>query len=115
MRRRLVMIGLGFLVVALLTIPVWAGARGPLTLAWDAVTLDANDNATTILYYAVRWGTSSGAQNSGFTVNGDVTQVTVQGLDPGQVYWFKVYAINTLGEGLGSNEVQGRPSLVIHR
>lgn len=101
--------------IILIAIAAWGAAHGPLTLAWDPVTLDENSNATTIAYYNVRWGTSSGQENSG-TSAGNVTQFTVKGLDPAQTYWFVVTAVDTSGrESAVSNEVSGRPSIVIHR
>lgn len=116
MRRVIRLLGL-FL---LLPIVVWAAQHGPITLAWDAVTLDANGNATTILYYNVRWGTSSGQENSGTQAatticTAGTCQFTIQGLNPQQNYWFVITGVNAQGESAVSNEVTGRPSLVIHR
>jgi hypothetical protein len=90
-------------VTGLLTLlPAIAHASGWLTLAWDA------NGESNLAGYVIHYGTSSGAYTTQLDV-GDRTWYTVEGLVPGQTYYFAVKAYNTSGRtSRFSLEVSGR-------
>lgn len=108
MRRRWIVV----LILCGLPSVLWAE---PLTLAWDAPTTNSDASPLTDLsHYLVRWGTSTGVYTGGIVL-GNVTQITIKGLNPSQVYFFVVYAVDTSGhESVPSNEISGRPTLILH-
>ena len=87
----------------------WAGIASaePITLAWSANT------EPDIASYKVYWGTSPGSHPNSQNV-GNVTSVTIGGLDPNLNYYFVVTAIDTSNnESAPSVERSGRPRKVI--
>ncbi len=70
---------------------------GEVNLAWTPPT-------ETVTHYAILYGTSPGTYIYGNYNIGDVTSYTVQGLVPGQIYYFVVMAINDCAPGPYSNE-----------
>ena len=87
----------------------WAAiaAAEPITLAWSANT------EPDIASYKVYWGTSPGVYPNSLNV-GNVTQVTIGGLNPALNYYFVITAIDTSNnESAFSVERSGRPRKVI--
>src|SRR5262249_6057979 len=79
--------------------------NGKITLSWAA---PANNGGVSITSYRVYRGTTSGSETllttggcSGF---GAVLSCTDTGLANGQTYFYKVTAVNAIGEGAQSNE-----------
>jgi len=84
---------------------------GQVSLSWQAPSSDGGQNITS---YRVYRSTSSGAEtpvtSGGCSGLGAVLSCTDTGLTAGQAYFYKVTAVNGLGEGTQSNEASATPS-----
>jgi PKD repeat protein len=85
--------------------------NGQASLSWTAPSSDGGVNITS---YRVYRGTSSGTEtlltSGGCSGLGVVLSCTDTGLTNGQHYYYKVSAVNSLGEGPQSNEASATPS-----
>jgi len=79
-----------------------AAGLGQVMLTWEE-PLDSGGPA--ILGYIIFQGTASGEETFLDVVVGNVTNWTVTGLGNGQLYYFKVAAINIAGWGANSTEI----------
>ncbi len=81
------------------------------SLSWTA---PANNGGVSITSYKVYRGTSSGTEtlltSGGCSGLGAVLSCTDTGLTNGQTYYYKVSAVNSIGEGAKSNEASVTPS-----
>jgi outer membrane protein assembly factor BamB len=77
-----------------------------ITLTWIAPT---SDGGTSITNYKIYWGTTSGVYSNNSTI-GNVLSHTVTGLTNGGNYYFVVSAVNAVGEGPKSSEVNAIPN-----
>ena len=88
-----------------------AASTGQATLTWSA---PANNGGVAITSYKVYRGTSPGSEtlltSGGCSGLGNVTTCTDTGLTNGQTYYYKVSAVNSIGEGAQSAEVSATPS-----
>jgi PKD repeat protein len=86
------------------------GGNGQVSLSW---TPPASNGGVNITSYRVYRGTTSGGETlltSGGCGNlGAVTSCTDTGLTNGQAYFYKVSAVNAIGEGAQSNEASATP------
>jgi PKD repeat protein len=84
---------------------------GQVSLSWAA---PANNGGVNITSYRVYRGTASGGETlvtgGGCSNLGSVLSCTDTGLSNGQAYFYKVSAVNSLGEGPQSNEASATPS-----
>jgi PKD repeat protein len=84
---------------------------GQVTLNWQAPASDGGQNITS---YRVYRSTSSGAEtpvsSGGCSSLGAVLSCTDTGLTAGQAYFYKVTAVNGIGEGTQSNEASATPT-----
>jgi PKD repeat protein len=82
-----------------------------VSLSWSA---PASDGGVAITSYRVYRGTSAGTETllttGGCSGLGAVVSCSDTGLTNGQTYYYKVSAVNSLGEGPQSNEASARPS-----
>jgi len=76
-----------------------------VTLTWSA---PSSDGGTSITNYTIYRGTTSGGESYLITV-GNVLTYQNTGLTNGVTYYYKVSAINAVGEGTQSSEAPGRP------
>ncbi len=76
-----------------------------ITLSWS---VPSSDGGTTITAYKLYRGTSSGGETL-LTVLGDVLDYTDTAVTIGQTYYYKVSAVNAIGEGALSNEASAAP------
>jgi PKD repeat protein len=87
------------------------GGNGQATLNWTAPSSNGGVNITG---YRVYRGTASGAEtlltSGGCSGLGAVTTCTDTGLTNGTTYYYKVSAVNAIGEGPQSNEASVKPS-----
>ena len=87
------------------------GGNGQVSLSWTA---PASDGGVAITSYRVYRGTSSGSEtlltSGGCSGLGAVLSCNDTGLTNGQKYYYKVSAVNSLGEGPQSNEATGTPT-----
>jgi PKD repeat protein len=85
--------------------------NGQISLSWAA---PASNGGVNITSYRVYRGTTSGAETllttGGCSGLGVVLSCTDTGLTNGQAYFYKVSAVNALGEGQQSNEATATPS-----
>src|SRR5262249_45019522 len=83
---------------------------GQVSLSWTAPASDGGENITS---YKVYRGTSSGTETAltsgGCSGLGAVLSCTDTGLTAGQTYFYKVTAVNGIGEGQPSNEASATP------
>jgi len=79
--------------------------NGQVALAWSA---PASNGGSAISGYRVYRGTSSGAETL-LTTLGVVTSYTNTGLSNGSTYYYRVSALNSVGEGALSNELSATP------
>lgn len=77
-----------------------------LTLNWQA---PLSNGGYSIVGYNIYRGTSSSSETL-LTTLGNVLSYTDTGLANGQTYYYNISAINSLGEGIISNEVYGTPA-----
>jgi titin len=82
--------------------------NGQVTLAWNA---PASNGGATITNYKVYRGTASGGETL-LTTLGAVTGWTDTGTTNGTTYWYTVSAVNSVGEGVASNERSAAPATV---
>jgi PKD repeat protein len=84
---------------------------GQVSLSWTA---PASNGGVNITSYRVYRGTASGNEtlltSGGCSGLGAVTSCTDTGLANGQAYFYKVSAVNAVGEGAQSNEASATPS-----
>jgi PKD repeat protein len=84
--------------------------NGQVALSWTA---PASNGGVNITSYRVYRGTSSGTEtlltSGGCSGLGAVTSCTDTGLTNGQTYYYKVTAVNAIGEGPQSNEASAKP------
>ena len=98
--------------VSALTVPsapaiTSAGAGdGKIVLAWTA---PSSNGGAAITNYKVYRGTASGGEAILATI-GNVLTYTDTGLTNGKAYYYKVSAVNSVGEGPTSNEMSGVPA-----
>jgi PKD repeat protein len=87
------------------------GGNGQVSLSW---TPPASNGGVNITSYRVYRGTSSGTEtlltSGGCSGLGAVTSCTDSGLTNGQAYFYKVTAVNSIGEGAQSNEATATPA-----
>ena len=79
-----------------------------VVLNWSA---PINNGGAAITNYKVYRGTASGGETL-LTTLGNVLTYTNTGLTNGQIYWYKVSAVNSVGEGPQSNEASATPNPV---
>ena len=83
---------------------------GQVALSWTAPSSNGGVNITS---YRVYRGTSSGSEtlltSGGCSNLGSVLTCTDAGLTNGQTYFYKVSAVNAIGEGTQSNEASATP------
>jgi PKD repeat protein len=88
-----------------------SAGNGQVSLSWAA---PASDGGVSITNYRVYRGTASGGEtlltSGGCSGLGAVLSCTDTGLTNGQAYYYKVSAVNSLGEGAQSNEATATPS-----
>ncbi|HKC26893.1 MAG TPA: PKD domain-containing protein [Jatrophihabitans sp.] len=87
-----------------------SGGSGQVSLTWSA---PANNGGVDITSYRVYRGSSSGAEtlltSGGCSGLGAVLSCTDTGLTNGRAYYYKVSAVNSIGEGPQSNEASATP------
>jgi len=86
--------------------PQASTGNGQITLTWSA---PSSDGGSAITNYNIYRGTSAGGEIM-LTTIGNVLTYTDTGVTNDQVYYYKVKAVNIVGEGAYSNEVQATPS-----
>ncbi|NYT12285.1 MAG: choice-of-anchor D domain-containing protein [Methanomassiliicoccales archaeon] len=79
-----------------------------VTLSWS---VPASDGGATITNYKIYRGTASGEEIL-LTSIGDLLTFVDEGLSNGQIYYYKVSAVNSVGEGPLSNEASAIPATV---
>jgi PKD repeat protein len=88
-----------------------SGGNGQVSLSW---TPPASNGGVNITSYRVYRGTSSGTETlltgGGCSGLGAVTSCTDTGLSNGKAYYYKVSAVNAIGEGAQSNEATATPT-----
>ena len=82
--------------------------NGTVALAWSAPT---NNGGSAITGYRVYRSTASGGETL-LTTLGNVTSFADSGLTNGTTYYYKVSALNSIGESVASNELSARPAAV---
>ncbi|MFE9558804.1 alkaline phosphatase family protein [Streptomyces sp. NPDC006703] len=84
---------------------------GQVSLSWTPPASTGGENITS---YKVYRGTSSGTESlltsGGCSGLGAVTSCTDTGLTTGQTYYYRVTAVNGVGEGAQSNEASANPT-----
>jgi fibronectin type 3 domain-containing protein len=83
-----------------------AGGNANVGLAWNA---PSSNGGSAITGYKVYRGTSSGSETL-LTTLGNVTSWTDNGAANGTTYYYKVTAVNSVGESAASNELSATPS-----
>jgi len=88
-----------------------SAGNGQVSLSW---TPPASNGGVNITSYRVYRGTASGSETllttGGCSGLGAVTSCTDTGLTNGQAYFYKVTAVNAIGEGAMSNEATAKPA-----
>jgi len=80
--------------------------NGQVVLNWS---VPASNGSLPIMGYRIFRGTTSGSETL-FATIGNVFNYTVTGLTNGQVYYFKVQAVNDVGMGVNSTEASATPA-----
>ena len=80
-----------------------------VALTWTAPT---NNGGEPVTSYNIYQGTSSGGETLLQNTASTATTFTSTGLTNGTTYYFKVTAVNSVGESLSSNEVSATPAVV---
>ena len=83
------------------------GGNAQVSLSW---TVPSNNGGATITNYKIYRSTSSGAETLLTTV-GNVVSYTDGTVTNGQAYFYKVSAVNSVGESSQSNEASATPSV----
>src|SRR5207249_7134965 len=80
-----------------------------ITLSWTA---PANNGGSAITGYKIYRGTTSGGEGTTpiATISGSTLTYTDTGLTNGQTYFYKVTAVNSVGESVPSNEASATPA-----
>ena len=88
-----------------------SAGNGQVSLSWQA---PSSNGGVAITNYRVYRGTTSGGEtqltSGGCSNLGNVLSCTDTGLTNGQTYYYKVTAVNSVGEGAQSNEASAAPS-----
>src|SRR3989475_9719490 len=84
-----------------------AGGNARVTLSWQA---PASNGGSAITYYKIYKSTSSGTEVY-LTTRGNVTSYTDVTVTNGITYFYKVSAVNSVGESVQSNEASAMPSV----
>ncbi|RLF54241.1 MAG: hypothetical protein DRN28_05710, partial [Thermoplasmata archaeon] len=82
------------------------GGDGYVVLTWEA---PADDGGSPIIGYKIYRGTSSGNETYLTMVGGNETTYNDTGVTNGQTYYYRVSAVNGVGEGELSEEVSATP------
>ncbi|TLY04110.1 MAG: hypothetical protein E6K87_03605, partial [Thaumarchaeota archaeon] len=99
--------------VTVLTVPYapqnlqTTSGNAQVSLSWSA---PSNNGGSAITNYNIYRSTSSGSETF-IATTGNVLSYTDSGLTNGQTYYYKVTAINSVGESLSSNEASATPQL----
>jgi fibronectin type 3 domain-containing protein len=83
-----------------------AAGNGSVALAWSA---PSSNGGSAIIGYKIYRGTSSGGETL-LTTLGNVTSWTDNTASNGATYFYKVTALNSIGESAASNELSATPS-----
>ena len=83
-----------------------SGGNGSVALAWSA---PSSNGGSAVTGYRVYRGTTSGGETL-LTTLGNVTSWTDSNAANGTTYYYKVSALNSVGEGVASNELSATPS-----
>jgi CSLREA domain-containing protein len=86
-----------------------AGGDGSVVLQWSP---PASDGGATITNYKIYRGTASGGETL-LTQVGNVTSYTDATAANGTTYWYRIKAVNSVGEGLFSSEFSAVPGPVL--
>jgi len=78
-----------------------------VTLSWDAPT---DDGGSPITGYVIYRGTSEGAVSTVLVTLGNVNTYTDDDVVNGQTYWYKISAVNSIGQGTTTDAVDATPS-----
>lgn len=82
------------------------GGNAQIALIWSA---PASDGGSAITAYRVYRGNTSGGETTLVTTTGNVLTYTNTGLANGQTYYYRVSALNAIGEGAPSSELSAMP------
>jgi len=85
-----------------------SGGTGSVALSWSA---PASNGGSAITGYRVYRSTASGAETL-LTTLGNVTSWTDSNVVNGTTYYYKVSALNSVGEGTQSGELSGQPKAI---
>jgi parallel beta-helix repeat protein len=88
--------------------PLVTPGDGLIDLTWDAPLFDGNSSITNYRLYR---GTTSGGEAFLLEI-GNITMYDDTGLTNGQTYYYKVSAVNAIGEGPKSNEASATPATI---
>ena len=83
-----------------------AGSNARVTLSWQA---PSSNGGSAITYYKIYKSTSSGTEVY-LTTRGNVTSYTDLAVTNSVTYFYRVSALNSVGESLQSNEASAAPS-----
>ena len=86
-----------------------SGGSGSVALVWSA---PSSNGGSPVTGYRVYRGTSSGGETLLATL-GNVTGWTDSGVVNGTTYYYRVAALNAVGEGAQSNERSATPAVVV--
>jgi fibronectin type 3 domain-containing protein len=81
--------------------------NGQITLSWTA---PSSNGGSTVTNYRLYRGSVSGEEIYLTQVSGTTLTYTNTGLTNGQTYYYKVTAVNAVGEGSSSNEASAAPT-----
>ncbi|HEY3419204.1 MAG TPA: fibronectin type III domain-containing protein [Methanomassiliicoccales archaeon] len=88
-----------------------APADAGMVLTWSAPS--SSGGGSIIDYKMYRGTASAGESYIGHTGSGSALTYTDTGLTNGATYYYQVTAVNAYGEGPGSNEISGKPSVAL--
>ena len=87
------------------------GGTGQVSLSWTPPSNTGGENITSYkVYRSTTSGTETALTSGGCSGLGAVTSCTDTGLTAGQTYYYKVTAVNGVGEGSQSNEASATPT-----
>ena len=78
-----------------------------VTLSWNAPT---DNGGSPIIGYVIYRGTTEGAVSTVLVTLGNVTAYTDDDVINGQTYWYKISAVNAVGQGTTTNVVGAIPA-----